>query len=85
VLQSRVAKATDGSGKIICMNNDFIETEIPGIEDRKKEEAIKFIVCDPTCSGSGMKLHTDQADDKCTLNQRTPPDQMTRVQALSKF
>ena len=43
-----------------------------------------MIICDPSCSGSGMRLH-GQEKQECTLKHKTPEDQMQRVLNLSKF
>lgn len=53
-LEMRVRKA-DLLQRITCMNSDFIEHPNP-LEDETVEK-LKFIVCDPSCSGSGMRLH----------------------------
>jgi 16S rRNA C967 or C1407 C5-methylase (RsmB/RsmF family) len=58
ILNNRVSKAILGNeDRIECLNLDFIENRVPGIEE-KQDEVLKFIVCDPSCSGSGMRLHT---------------------------
>lgn len=84
VLLSRVTKAC--ADHVTCLNLDFIENRIPGIEE-KTDEMLKFIVVDPSCSGSGMKLHTttSEEEDICTIGIKTPESQLTRVQNLSKF
>lgn len=86
VLQSRVTKALNGGDSIVCLNQDFLTIKIPGFET-KTDEIIKFIVCDPSCSGSGMRLHSTITQDevKCSLDTRTPGDVMPRVENLSKF
>ena len=50
VLESRVAKANE-TGNVTILGQDFLETKIP------HSEQVNFIICDPSCSGSGMKLH----------------------------
>jgi putative methyltransferase len=56
------------------------------MSELKENEEIKYIICDPSCSGSGMNLHLNsQSDSGCTLNIKTPEDQLSRVQNLSKF
>ena len=71
VLENRVAKA-GANENVECFNLDFIESPIPGFSEQSKEE-IAFIICDPSCSGSGMRLHTDQETSSvCTLDLKTP-------------
>lgn len=77
ILETRIAKANQ-TGNITCLNQDFLETKIP------HQEQVNFIICDPSCSGSGMKLHGNETTD-CTKNMATPQDQIERVKNLSKF
>lgn len=87
ILNNRVSKAIFGNEhQIECLNLDFIESKVPGI-DEKTDEVVKFIVCDPSCSGSGMRLHTatSEEEDVCTIGIKTPESQLERVKQLSKF
>jgi 25S rRNA (cytosine2278-C5)-methyltransferase len=43
------------------------------------------ILCDPSCSGSGMKLHSANEDAQCTLDLETPGSHLQRIENLSKF
>ena len=59
ILEYRISKALESESndrKISCLNLDFLEQDIPNLE---KNDEIKFIVCDPSCSGSGMNLHNN--------------------------
>lgn len=77
VLESRVEKA-NSTGNVTVLGQDFLETKIP------HSEKVNFIICDPSCSGSGMKLHGQESLD-CTINLVTPADQLDRVKKLSMF
>ena len=75
ILKGRVNKAgaesaneNDDKG-VTCINVDFLE---PMLETKENTE-IKIIVCDPSCSGSGMRLH-GQEKPECTLKHKTPED-----------
>ena len=41
--------------------------------EMKENTEIKIIICDPSCSGSGMRLH-GQEKSECTLKHKTPED-----------
>mmetsp|Transcript_1972 Transcript_1972/g.2935 ORF Transcript_1972/g.2935 Transcript_1972/m.2935 type:complete len:152 (+) Transcript_1972:651-1106(+) len=81
VLSTRVQKA-NVLGEIECQNLDFIENQAH-IEVGDNEE-LSFIVCDPSCSGSGMNLHQTQ-NIGCTVGLATPKEEKDRVEKLSKF
>eukprot|EP00347_Sterkiella_histriomuscorum_P009738 403340074 len=63
---------------IECLNYDFLNTNPESYED------VNVIICDPSCSGSGMKLHAQQ-NQECTSGLATPDEMKTRAQNLSKF
>ena len=55
-LKSRVTKA--GANDVIdCVQGDFLEM----VADVTEDQRLCYITCDPSCSGSGMNLHNDQA------------------------
>lgn len=57
------------------------------VADIKDEQRLCYITCDPSCSGSGMNLHTDQGDKTliCSRDAKTPEDIKGRIEQLSKF
>jgi 25S rRNA (cytosine2278-C5)-methyltransferase len=61
-LETRCKKAIedDDISKIQPLNQDFIEQTIPDFDP--EQQKIKLIICDPSCSGSGMKLHISNED-----------------------
>ena len=82
VLNDRIGKAH--SENVTTLNSDFLLPETK--PETKEGQQIKLIVCDPSCSGSGMNLHIDQDKKKtCTLEQSVPDDELERVKNLSKF
>jgi len=57
---------------------DFLESNPETYED------VSVILCDPSCSGSGMKLHAKD-EQECTLGLDTPDEMKVRAKNLSKF
>mmetsp|Transcript_14701 Transcript_14701/g.25022 ORF Transcript_14701/g.25022 Transcript_14701/m.25022 type:complete len:147 (+) Transcript_14701:625-1065(+) len=64
--------------EIICLEKDFLELPISSqVQMDETKERLIFVVCDPSCSGSGMNLHLheDSASKiKCTKDIVTPKD-----------
>lgn len=71
-LAARVSKAHGDQDIVRCLNLDFIEQPLP---PKQESEILKFIVCDPSCSGSGMSLHAVHGEDsQCCMQVATPSD-----------
>ncbi|TNV79132.1 hypothetical protein FGO68_gene6818 [Halteria grandinella] len=84
VLKKRVHECK-ASKMVTVINEDFLEcnpVENPNLQD------LDIILCDPSCSGSGMKLHSGHSTQSiapCTLDIETPEDQLERAKNLGKF
>jgi 16S rRNA C967 or C1407 C5-methylase (RsmB/RsmF family) len=56
--------------------------------DSSVYDDIDIILCDPSCSGSGMKLHKSEGNEdenKCSLEKETPDENKERAFNLGKF
>lgn len=82
VLKKRVHECR--ARNVTAVNSDFLESD-PSTNENLQD--IDLLLCDPSCSGSGMKLHSGLNGQKeyCTLEIDTPADQVERAQNLGKF
>lgn len=79
VLQTRVEKA-NAQDVVSSLQVDFLDHQL----DLTEDEHLKLIICDPSCSGSGMRLHGKE-NDLCSLKIPTPAEELERVKSLSRF
>jgi putative methyltransferase len=84
VLKRRVHECK-ASRNVTVINEDFLDSD-PSANENLQD--IDIVLCDPSCSGSGMKLHCGlrgQSEGGCTLEMETPAEQLERAKNLGKF
>ena len=74
LLSERMAQA--GATHVICENHDFLTLDVCD----QRYQTVRSILCDPSCSGSGVLRHVDRV-----VERKDQAADLSRIQKLSLF